>query len=147
MQTFMPYKSYTMSVQCLDNRRLSKQAIEAMQIIAILTAGKTKSGKDYPKSMKNHPIVKLWGGYVDSLKTYCNACLKEIDKRGYKKPCREYEINCCEIDCPKWTFDKVVNDEFKSHLLNKDPVHYGFFTVNPKKFDWVYIKAKYLIGE
>lgn len=37
MQTFLPYPSFIKSAQCLDNKRLGKQRVEAYQILQILT--------------------------------------------------------------------------------------------------------------
>jgi len=40
MQTFLPYASFAKSAACLDNRRLGKQRVEAMQILKILPSRK-----------------------------------------------------------------------------------------------------------
>ena len=73
MNTFIPHKNFADSVHTLDNKRLFKQAIEAKQILSILTTGKTNDGRDYPLSMKHHPIVFAWTGYLEALKHYYNG--------------------------------------------------------------------------
>ena len=57
MQTFLPYKDFRKSLQCLDYRRLGKQRVEAMQIHNILT------GKNESSAWVNHPAVKMWKGH------------------------------------------------------------------------------------
>ena len=52
MQTFLPYKSFVKSAQCLDNKRLGKQRVEAMQILKSIYI------EDY--GWKNHPATKMW---------------------------------------------------------------------------------------
>ena len=55
MQTFLPYRSMSESVRCLDYRRLGKQRVEAFQILNAL-AGKSKG-------WTSHPATKMWRGY------------------------------------------------------------------------------------
>jgi len=54
MQTFLPQISFKESAECLDNRRLGKQRVEAMQIMKALLL------PEY--GWKNHPAVKMWKG-------------------------------------------------------------------------------------
>ena len=59
MQTFLPYPDFQKTAQCLDNKRLGKQRVEARQIISTL------EGKS--NGWRNHPAVKMWKGYEDCL--------------------------------------------------------------------------------
>ena len=51
MQTFLPYPDYYQSARCLDNKRLGKQRVEALQIHNIVSGKRTTGG------WINHPAV------------------------------------------------------------------------------------------
>jgi hypothetical protein len=73
LNTFLPYHEFDRSVQCLDNRCLGKQRVEAWQILRIVQAS--------PVSVKatgwaNSPAVRMWYGFPDALLVYYNECLK-----------------------------------------------------------------------
>ena len=79
MQTFLPYKSFTKSAKCLDNKRLGKQRVEAMQILNVLLSKDKKAG------WHNHPAVLQWKGYEGTLFDYLLSCADEWEyKRRFK---------------------------------------------------------------
>ena len=82
MQTFLPYKSFEKTAECLDYRRLGKQRVEALQIFNALTGVPTKSGKSYTGWL-NHPAVIMWKGYEEALLLYKNKMIEERILRGY----------------------------------------------------------------
>ena len=47
MQTFLPHKDFSISASMLDNKRLGKQRVEALQIYNVLVGNLTKKGKPY----------------------------------------------------------------------------------------------------
>ena len=129
MQTFLPYASLVDSVNCLDNKRLGKQRVEALQIINVL------EGRS--KGWANHPAVKMWVGYTEALHLYKDLCITEWIDRGFKNtmPFTYYGqfdwVDCEDTEepskiMPPW-FGGLIHRTHRSNLLRKDPVYYGQF--------------------
>jgi len=123
MQTFLPYPSFRESAKCLDYRRLGKQRVEAWQIYCALT--KEKYG------WKNHPIVKMWKGYEESLLVYGMTMCAEWKSRGYNdnmlvRFLEKYDP-IKDNGNPKWIGNRKFHDSHKSNLLRKDKEYYGKF--------------------
>ena len=116
MQTFLPYPNYIRSVRTLDYKRLGKQRVEAMQIINILEGKQTSAG------WKNHPAVKMWEGYLDSLKYYANCCIDEWVKRGYKNTMAKYDNpdNGILYEDPWWIGNADFHRAMRARLIEKD---------------------------
>ena len=74
MQTFLPFESFRESAKVLDDRRLGKQRVEALQIIKAITGQKRLDGKPY-KGWLNHPCSVMWRPYVNALKHYHNIMI------------------------------------------------------------------------
>lgn len=134
MQTFLPYPNYIRSVQSLDNKRLGKQRVEAMQIINIL------EGKQASKGWKNHPAVKMWEGYLNSLKYYCNCCIDEWEKRGFKNTMLRYPVDHQNED-PWWIGNVDFHRAMRSRLIVKNEEYYlskfpGDKDFNGGKYFW-----------
>lgn len=55
MQTFLPHKDFSISASILDDKRLGKQRVEALQIYNVLVDNPTLQGKKY-KGWKRHQI-------------------------------------------------------------------------------------------
>lgn len=125
MQTFLPYSSFKKTAKCLDNKRLGKQRVEAMQILKVLT-GETEA-------WKNHPAVKMWKGYESALAYYALWIVQEWKNRGYKDTCEEKIINIAlrfginDDVLPPFIGDEKFHKSHKSNLLRKNPEHYGQF--------------------
>ena len=124
MQTFLPYISFTKSLQCLDNKRLGKQRVEAMQILNALEPGSTSR-------WRNHPAVKMWRGYEGHLSLYHDLAIVEWTRRGFKNNMKPrtsgYPIQfiMALLDSkPEWLTDKFCAAH-RSNLLRKDPEFYG----------------------
>ena len=141
MNTFIPYRDFCQVARCLDDKRLFKQAVEAKQIIDILTTGKTKSGSDYPLSMKHHPIVFAWTGYVPTLKRYFDWMLFEIDIRKKWKTKLDFYDDETVGKLPHWLTDEVC-EMYQAHLYRKDSIYYKNFSVDPTiPFNWELLKT------
>lgn len=121
MQTFLPYADFVESAKCLDYRRLGKQRVEAYQIINILT------GKTAKKGWINHPAVLMWKGYENALKQYCNCCINEWIKKGYKNNMQLYTLYSKDILYPFWLGKYEFHSSHRSNLLRKDFTHYSKF--------------------
>jgi hypothetical protein len=119
MQTFMPHAVFTTSAEVLDNRRLGKQRIEAMQLYKILT-GQTKS-----KSWKNHPACKMWSGYENALASYYNCIRQQWIKRGFKNTMPELPVSEEIINIPPWIGNEKFHASHRANLKRKDPIFYG----------------------
>lgn len=124
MQTFLPYREYTLSAMCLDPKRLGKQRVEARQILNILLSRTTS------QAWRNHPAVKMWRGYENELKLYYNAIVKEWIERGYNNT-MEFEIVPVSYkeSKPIWLTDDFIRAH-RSNLLRKMPEWYSSFDWN-----------------
>lgn len=118
MQTFLPYPDFTESLNCLDNRRLGKQRVEAMQILNILLDRTTSN------AWKNHPAVKMWKCYGGALQLYHNLCLDVWTGRGFRNNMLK-EVITYPILYPYWLGDERLHASHRSNLLRKDPIFYG----------------------
>lgn len=131
MQTFLPYPLFAMTAECLDNKRLGKQRIEAKQIYDILTKGeKSKSW-----AWHHHPSVKMWEGYEDALAFYYNCIRYEWIGRGFKNTMPEIKVklskngNSQYLKVPSWLGDEKFHASHRSNLKRKNPSFYG-------KYNW-----------
>jgi len=138
IQTFLPYPNYIRSVQSLDMKRLGKQRLESKQIIDIL------EGKSF--SWRNHPAVKMWVGYTNSLKYYCNCCIDEWIKRGYKNTMLKYDVDHQNED-PWWIGNENFHRAMRARLIEKDEEFYlskfpGDKGFNKGKYFWPVMETK-----
>lgn len=117
MQTFLPWPNYIRSVQHLDNKRLGKQRVEAKQLINIL------EGKQASAGWKNHPACKMWVGYTNSLKYYCNCCIDEWISRGFKNTMQKYDVTH-ENEDPWWVGNEDFHRAMRARLIEKDREFY-----------------------
>lgn len=104
LQTFLPYADYDESARVLDNKRLFKQAVEALQIMQAMTQrrlvsqyqgqgprGGTKwlplpEDQWYIEHRRvgwgNHPATRMWVGAGFELLQYQDAICAEVRRRG-----------------------------------------------------------------
>lgn len=141
MQTFLISSSFKESAECLDNKRLNKQILEAYVIYNIIVNGITKGG------YVNHPIVKLWREYPEALALYYNECLhqwKNVRRKNHKYELINVDRNI-GIILPEWTQDSRLHSSHRANLLRKD---FEFYS----KYEWAennmeYWKMPYWWGE
>lgn len=140
MQTFLPYPDFNESAVVLDKKRQWKQVVEASQILDVLEGRKT--------GWANHPAVKMWVGYTDSLRDYFNAMLyvtKTIHhintKYEFRKPDRILN------EYPWWLGNTNFHFAMRARLIEKDrdfylplfPAAEGF---NGGKYLWPDMETK-----
>lgn len=126
MQTFITSFDISKTAQNLDNKRLGKQRVEAIQIARSLLG--------ISNGWLNHPAVKMWKGYEAYLvKVYLRTIMDEWINRGYKNDkCEKHwqelmqrkEIKDQYPIMPNW----ITIDFCKSHqsnLIRKLPGYYG----------------------
>lgn len=123
MQTFLPYESFAESAACLDMKRLGKQRVETLQILYAIRFGSRWS---------NHPAVRMWRNYSNTLIDYGIAICNEWIKRGYRDTCKEkiLQFNDSRIqEHPFWLGADKFHNSHKSNLMRKMPEWY-------KQYDW-----------
>lgn len=137
MQTFLPYPSYWRSALTLDNRRLGKQRVEAMQILQVIAR---KRAGETGVPWGNHPAVLMWEDYPYQLMLYLRAVCAQWKQRGFRGP-KVDEWIATTLDqwrtsgipgnqaLPWWWGDDRLFTSHKAALLRKDPGHY-------RKFGW-----------
>ena len=147
MQTFLPYPSFQQSAVVLDDRRLGKQRVEALQVVRALTRA--------TYGWKNHPAVRMWEGRVEALGRYGYAVCREWVVRGFADTCAvtiaadldaagvtavRSEAELAEAGAlPDWLGDERFHRSHRAALLRKDPDHYGplFPDVDPDQpYHW-----------
>jgi hypothetical protein len=114
--TFLPFggdEGFRKSAECLDTRRLLKQANEARQIYnALLESG----------AWSNHTATQMWEGYSNALAVYHNTVVDVILERTSKD--RERIDVDGEVRLPPWYGNPVLHYSHQASLIRKHPVHY-----------------------
>lgn len=117
MQTFLPYQSFIESLACLDNRRLGKQRVEAMQILNAL--------EPFSQSpWRNHPAVKMWRGYEESLCVCHDLAIEIWVARGFNNTMKMRTDNTNFYLIPAWLTEQFCSAH-RSNLLRKDFAFYS----------------------
>ncbi len=133
MQTFLPYPDFTASAAALDDRRLGKQRVEALQVLRALTR------ETY--GWKHHPAVLMWAGHEVALAAYGLAVCAEWVARGHADTCaatmavdlaaaglpapRPQAALAAESLLPPWLGDDRLHRSHQASLVRKDPAFYG----------------------
>jgi hypothetical protein len=134
MQTFLPYDDFAASARVLDQRRLGKQRVEALQVLNALTV----PGHGW----RNHPAVLMWQGYEEALVRYCLEICRVWTDHGFNDTCaikastalherlgiarvRTQAELAAAGDLPPWLGDEALHRSHRAALLRKDPDHYG----------------------
>jgi hypothetical protein len=119
MQTFLPYPSFIRSAECLDDKRLGKQRVEAKQIYLALT----RIGYGW----KNHPAVKMWKGYEQALLNYGFIVCCQWRLRGFNDTLKDFfgdKIKDIPMN-PSWLTEELCRSH-QSNLIRKSPEHYRY---------------------
>lgn len=117
----------------LDQRRLGKQRVEALQVLR----GLTVPGYGW----RHHPAVRMWAGYEEALTRYgleicrawsgagrrdtCAGLLRaELHgARGVAAPRTQRDLAAAGA-LPPWLGDPAFHRSHRSALVRKDPRHY-----------------------
>lgn len=123
MQTFLPYVDFAKSANCLDDKRLGIQRIEAKQIYLAIT--------DPSYGWQNHPAVKMWRHWPTSLATYGEFICLEWRDRGFNDSLQPWfaersSINMLTQPTPSWLTPEFCRAH-QSNLLRKDYAWYSQF--------------------
>ncbi|MFG2063327.1 MSMEG_6728 family protein [Micromonospora sp. NPDC048871] len=133
MQTFLPYPDFLASARALDQRRLGKQRVEAIQVLR----GLTRPGYGW----RNHPAVKMWAGYEEALTRYgldvcevwcaagrADTCAVTLAADlatacGIEQVRSQHELAVAG-ELPPWLGRDDLHLSHRSSLIRKDPDHY-----------------------
>jgi hypothetical protein len=134
VQTFLPYPDFRASATVLDQRRLGKQRVEALQVLRALI----RPGYGW----RHHPAAAMWAGYEEALTRYgldvcavwrvlghddtvaasLTADLAAGTGVGTVRP--QVRLKA-DGDLPPWLGDVEFHRSHQSALVRKDPEHYG----------------------
>jgi hypothetical protein len=142
VQTFLPYPDFARSAAVLDDRRLGKQRVEALQVLRALVRP--------VYGWKNHPAVRMWVGYAEGLTAYglvvCEEWLRrggadtvagtlvaDATDAGVRTGRGQVELSAAGA-LPPWLGDPAFHLSHRSALLRKEPEHYRplFGDVDPE---------------
>lgn len=148
MQTFLPYPGFADSALVLDQRRLGKQRVEAIQVLRALTV----AGYGW----RHHPAAAMWAGYEEALARYgldvcaawcaqgradtCAATLVTdlTAGTGLPAPRTQAELDSAG-ELPPWLGDPAFHRSHQSALVRKDPGHYRqFFADVPDDLPYIW---------
>lgn len=133
MQTFLPHPDFAASAAALDDRRLGKQRVEALQVLRALTRP--------VYGWKRHPAVRMWEGFPEALAAYglavCDAWVGrgradtcaatiglDLAEAGLGPPRGQAEL-VGDGAMPPWLGDDRFHRSHRSALVRKDPAYYG----------------------
>jgi hypothetical protein len=133
VQTFLPYPDFAASAAVLDDQRLGKQRVEALQIVRALT----REGYGW----QHHPAVRMWRGYPEAVAAYGLAVCAEWVSRGRADTCAATivaDLAAAGLPPPRtqaqlaergllppWLGDERVHRSHRRALAAKLPEHYG----------------------
>ena len=134
MQTFLPYPDFRESALVLDDRRLGKQRVEALQALR----GLVVPGYGW----RRHPAVRMWAGYEEALVRYGLEVCKVWCAQGRQDTCaatifadfaafrpgssvRDQAALATAGELPPWLGDDTFHRSHRSALVRKDPSIYA----------------------
>jgi hypothetical protein len=130
LQVFVPLPDIGESVRSLDDKRLFKQLLECVQLLAVILNVPKDDGT--PRTgWKNHPAALQWKLWPGALRAYALAAAEECRRRGLNSAALEARLNRlpCEpsLEMPVWWGDERVHSSHRARLLQKDFDHYSRF--------------------
>ena len=125
MQTFLPYEDFAASARVLDSARLGKQRLESLQALRALVLP--------VYGWSNHPVARMWRGYVPALTRYTLDVIDEWTARGNQDAIRPQVLEfapdvaratLASVAVPSWLGDPAFHDSHRSNLVRKVPELY-----------------------
>jgi hypothetical protein len=129
VQTFLPCADFAATARVLDQRRLGKQRVEAIQVLRALTV----PGYGW----RHHPAAAMWAGYEEALVSYGLAVCARWTVLGHADTCattllvdlgatavRAQEELASAGELPPWLGDPALHRSHRSALVRKEPDHY-----------------------
>jgi hypothetical protein len=136
VNTFLPWPDEVKTAKSLDNKRLGKQRVEALQIL--------RANLGLTKGWRNHPAAVMWRGHEGALMQYICAICDEWEARGYQDNVRAqvlelykaHNIKTESYDKPWWWGKRKFHRSHKSNLKRKNPEHYEFNVPDDLPYQW-----------
>lgn len=136
VNTFLPWPDEKKTAKSLDNKRLGKQRVEALQIL--------RANLGLTKGWVNHPAAVMWRGHEGALAEYICAMCDEWENRGYTDNVRTQVLELWKtnnfpnesFNRPWWWGKRKFHRSHKSNLKRKDPDHYGFNVPDDLPYQW-----------
>lgn len=130
MQVFVPQNTFEESVACLDDRRLYKQVLEALQLLGVILDLPKVDGS--PRTgWRNHPATLQWKPWPGALRKYAEVGIRECARRGMKTAPLEKMLarvpSLPSEEMPSWWGEERVHSSHRARLLQKDFEHYSQF--------------------
>jgi hypothetical protein len=148
VQTFLPFPDFERSARVLDQRRLGRQRVEALQLLNAITV----PGHGY----RHHPAAKMWRGHEEALVRYALTMCEVWGELGFNDTVAgtvtghlEDRLGITRVrtqrqlqrarELPAWFGDEAFHRAHRSNLLRKDPEHYGpLFDDVPDDLEYVW---------
>jgi hypothetical protein len=124
VNTFLPYADFTACAKSLDNKRLGKQRVEAMQIYNVISKNQ--------RAWSHHPAVLMWIGHLNALASYINEMIIEWKRRGFVNNMLMMPV-VKPIRKPWWCGCVTFHITYQANLIRKDVLYKKQFKV-PRKF-------------
>ena len=134
VNTFLPYADFVQVAQSLDDRRLGKQRVEALQIL--------KANLGLTVGWRNHPAAVMWRGHEGMLAKYAITMCNEWEKRGYVDNTKGQVIELMKlyklipIKKPWWLGAEKFHESHQSNLKRKLPEYYDFDVDDDIPYKW-----------
>jgi hypothetical protein len=124
VQTFLPFPDFPESARVLDQARLGKQRVEALQVLRAIVL------PSY--GWQTHPAMQMWRGYVPALTRYALAMVDAWTEQGHPDTTRplitEFAPEAATdipLAVPSWLGNRALHLSHRSNLVRKAPEIYA----------------------
>jgi hypothetical protein len=125
VQTFLPFADFRESASVLDQARLGKQRVEALQVLRAIVLP--------TYGWQSHPAMQMWRGYVPALTRYALDMVDEWTDRGNADSTRplitefapEAALAGAALAMPSWMGNEALHLSHRSNLVRKAPEFYA----------------------
>jgi hypothetical protein len=139
VQTFLPFADFVESARVLDQARLGKQRVEALQVLRAIVLP--------AYGWQTHPAMQMWRGYVPALTRYALDMVDAWTEQGHADTTRtlitefapEAATAGTELALPSWLGNEALHLSHRSNLVRKAPeVYEALFPGVPDDLPYVW---------
>jgi hypothetical protein len=124
VQTFLPFADFVESAHVLDQARLGKQRVEALQVLRAIVLP--------AYGWQTHPAMQMWRGYVPALTRYALDMVDAWTELGHADTTRplitefapEAATERAALAVPSWLGNEALHLSHRSNLVRKAPEFY-----------------------
>jgi hypothetical protein len=124
VQTFLPFADFVASATVLDQARLGKQRVEALQVLRAIVLP--------AYGWQTHPAMQMWRGYVPALTRYALDMVDAWTEQGHADTTRplitefapEAAVPGAALAVPSWLGNEALHLSHRSNLVRKAPEFY-----------------------